>query len=96
MSEMRYVQLHVNGYDLIFPKEVGMKLFDALVNGDEAYRREYDWNTKQEWVEPVDVGNIRVSMIQSGSFAVMKIIGANKIQERIAERERKDVEAKRG
>lgn len=94
MSEKRYVQLYINGHELIFPKEVGMKLFNALVDGDEVYRRDYDWNTKEHWVEPVDVGNIRVSMIQSGSLAVMKIIGANKIQERIEKREREIAETK--
>ena len=94
MSEKRYIKLYINGHELIFPKEVGMKLFDTLVDGDEVYRMDYDWNSKQHWVEPLDEDNVRVSMLPSGEFAVMKIIGANKIQERITEREKRNAEAK--
>lgn len=94
MSEKRYVKLYINGHELIFPKEVGMKLFDALVDGDEVYRIDYDWNAKQHWVEPLDENNVRVAMIPSGEVAVMKIIGANKIQERREKWEKERAEAK--
>ena len=94
MSEKRYVKLYINGHELIFPKEVGMKLFNALVDGDEVYRRDYDWNTKEHWVEQLDYNTVRLHMITSGEVAVMKIIGANKIQERIEKREREIAETK--
>jgi hypothetical protein len=79
----RWVELNIRGVRLIVPKEVGIKLFDAIVDGDNIYRREHDWSSKQEWVEPFRSEDINISIMPTERLAIMKLIGANKMQEQL-------------
>lgn len=83
----RWVELSIRGVKFVVPKDVGMKLFDALVDGDNIYRREYDWSSKMEWVELFNSEDINISIMPADRMAIMKLVGANKVLERQQERD---------
>lgn len=83
----RWVELNIRGVKLVLPRDVGMKLFDAIVDGGDVYRREYDWTSKEEWVESFNPEDIAISIMPAERFAIMKLIGANKVLEKQQEKE---------
>lgn len=83
----RWVELNIRGVKLVLPRDVGMKLFDALVDGDNIYRREYDWHSKEEWVELFDSEHVNLAIMPTERVAIMKLIGANKVLEKQQEKE---------
>ena len=83
----RWVELNIRGVKLVLPRDVGMKLFDALVDGDNIYRREHDWSSKQEWVELLDPECINIAIMPTERVAIMKLIGANKVLEKQQEKD---------
>jgi hypothetical protein len=91
MSEERWIELNIRGSHVILPAKVGLKLFEALTKGEGVYYRHHDWrNDNAHWVEPLTPEGITVSLITPERFAIMKLIGANKMAEKAAEQEAKE------
>lgn len=77
-----YMELQIKNTTIIVEKEIAMKLFDILSSGEGVYERSYDWEDKMHWVEPVLPDFITLKFVPEGEFGIMKIVGANKIEER--------------
>lgn len=77
-----YMELQIKNTTIIVEKEIAMKLFDILSSGEGVYERSYSWEDKMHWVEPVLPDFITLKFVPEGEFGIMKIVGANKIEER--------------
>lgn len=88
MSAKNMVEIKIKGSRIILPASTGIELFKILTSADGIYSRDYDWKDSQVWVEPLPMGEITLGVVTQESFAIMKLIGANKIAEREAERAR--------
>lgn len=86
-----YMELQIKSTTIVVEKDIAMKLFDILSSGEGIYDRHYDWEDKMQWVEPVLPEHIALRFIPEGDFGIMKIVGANKIEER-REKERRERE----
>jgi hypothetical protein len=91
MSEERWVELNIRGSFIILPAKVGLKLFEALTKGEGVYTKHHDWQKDNaHWVEPLASESITLSLIVPERFAIMKLIGSNKMAEKAAEQETKE------
>jgi len=90
MSEERWVELNIKGSQVILPAKVGLKLFDALTKGEGVYVKRHDWQNDAHWIEPLESEGITLSLLTPERFAIMKLIGANKMAEKAAEQEAKE------
>jgi len=91
MSEERWVELHIKGSQVVLPAKAGLKLFEALTKSEGVYTKHHDWrNDNAHWVEPLTSEGITVSLITPERFAIMKLIGVNKMAEKAAEQEAKE------
>lgn len=86
-----YMELQIKNTAIVLEKEVAMKLFDILSNGEGVYERNYDWEDKVHWVEPVPPDYVTLKYLPEGEFGIMKIVGANKVEER-RDKERRERE----
>lgn len=77
-----YMELQIKNTTIVVEKDIAMKLFEILSSGEGIYERSYDWEDKMHWVEPVLPEQVALRFIPEGEFGVMKIVGANKIEER--------------
>lgn len=90
MSEDKWIELNIKGSQVILPAKVGIKLFEALTKGGGAYVKRHDWQNDAHWVEPLESEGITLSLLTPERFAIMKLIGVNKMAERAAEQEAKE------
>jgi hypothetical protein len=91
MSEERWVELNIKGSHVILPAKVGLKLFDALTKGEGVYTKHHNWQTDNaHWIEPLVSEVITIGLITPERFAIMKLIGVNKMAEKAAEQEAKE------
>lgn len=86
-----YMELQIKSTTIVVEKDIAMKLFDILSSGEGIYDRHYDWEDKRQWVEPMLPEHTALRFIPEGEFGIMKIVGANKIEER-REKERAERE----
>jgi hypothetical protein len=77
-----WMEITMGGNALVVEKSIALKLFDILTSGEGVYRRDYDWKDKLYWVDVVTTDQVALKYIPAGEFAVMKIVGANKEEER--------------
>lgn len=90
MSEDKWIELNIKGSQVILPAKVGIKLFEALTKGEGAYVKRHDWQNDAHWIEPLESEGITLSLLTPERFAIMKLIGVNKMAERAAEQEAKE------
>ena len=90
MSEERWVELNIRGSQVILSAKVGLKLFDTLTKDEGVYVKHHNWREEQHWIEPLASDGITLSLITPERFAIMKLIGANKMAEKAAEQEAKE------
>jgi hypothetical protein len=91
MSEERWIELNIKGSHVILPAKVGLKLFDALTKGEGVYTKHHNWQTDNaHWIEPLVSEGITLSLLAPERFAIMKLIGVNKMAEKAAEQEAKE------
>ena len=90
-----WMEINMGGNNLIVEKSIALKLFGILTSGEGVYRRDYDWNDKSRWVDVVDPEQVTLKYIPASEFAVMKLVGVVKRDERLA-KEAAEREAKKG
>jgi len=82
----KWVQLQVAGATVIVPADVGMKIFQLLSTGEGIYIQDYDWRSEQRWIEPIGQEACTLKIMPPETFAIMKLVGATKMEEKEAER----------
>jgi hypothetical protein len=77
-----WMELSIGGMDIVVEKSIGLKLYDILTSGEGVHRRHYDWEDKMHWVDVLAPDQVCLKYIPAGEFGIMKIVGANKLEER--------------